>query len=144
MDFVSFPPEVNSGLMYAGPGSGPMLAAAEAWETLAAELYSTANSYESVVSGLTAGPWLGPSSVSMAAAASSYMGWLSRTAAQAEQTANQARAVTVAYEAAFAATVPPPEVAANRTQLMSLIATNVLGQNTPAIAATEAQYSEMW
>ena len=27
---------------------------------------------------------------------------------------------------------------------MALIATNVLGQNTPAIAATEAQYGEMW
>ncbi|WAJ46273.1 PPE family protein [Mycobacterium sp. Aquia_216] len=144
MDFATLPPEVNSARMYAGPGSGPMLAAAEAWETLAAELHSTANSYESVVSGLTAGPWLGPSSVSMAAAASSYVTWLSRTAAQAEQTASQARVVIAAYEAAFAATVPPPEVAANRTQLMSLIATNVLGQNTPAIAATEAQYSEMW
>jgi PPE-repeat protein len=144
MEFTTLPPEVNSGRMYAGPGSGPMLAAAEAWETLAAELHSTASGYEAVVSGLTAGPWLGPSSVSMAAAASTYVAWLSRTAEQAEQTASQARAVTAAYEAAFAATVPPPEVAANRTQLMSLIATNVLGQNTPAIAATEAQYSEMW
>ncbi|BBY22492.1 PPE family protein [Mycobacterium stomatepiae] len=144
MEFETLPPEVNSGLMYAGPGSGPMLAAAAAWETLAAELHSTANSYESVVSGLTAGPWLGPSSVSMTAAASSYVAWLSRTAAQAEQTASQARAVAAAYEAAFAATVPPPVVAANRTQLMSLVATNVLGQNTAAIAVTEAQYGEMW
>ena len=41
-------------------------------------------------------------------------------------------------------TVPPPVIAANRTQLMSLTATNFFGQNTPAIAATEAQYSEMW
>ena len=41
-------------------------------------------------------------------------------------------------------TVPPPVIAANRTQLASLIATNVLGQNTPAIAANEAQYGEMW
>jgi PPE-repeat protein len=41
-------------------------------------------------------------------------------------------------------TVPPAVVAANRTQLASLVATNVLGQNTPAIAATEALYAEMW
>ena len=34
--------------------------------------------------------------------------------------------------------------AANRAQLMSLIAINILGQNTPAIAATEADYGEMW
>ncbi|OJZ70017.1 hypothetical protein BRW65_21000 [Mycobacterium paraffinicum] len=144
MDFATLPPEVNSGLMYSGPGSGPMLAAAQAWESLAAELHSTASSYESVISGLTAGPWLGPSSVMMAAAANSYVAWLSGTAAQAEQTATQAIAAAAAYEAAFAATVPPPEVAANRSQLAMLVATNLLGQNTPAIAATEAQYGEMW
>jgi PPE-repeat protein len=144
MDFTTLPPEVNSTRMYAGPGSGPMLAAAEAWETTAAELYSAANSYQSVVSGLIAGPWLGPTSVTMAAAASSYVAWLSRTAAQADQTAGQALTAVAAYEGAFAATVPPPEVAANRSLLMSLVATNLLGQNTPAIAATEAQYGEMW
>jgi PPE-repeat protein len=65
-------------------------------------------------------------------------------AAQAEQTANQARAAAAAYEGAFAATVPPPVIAANRSLLSSLIATNILGQNTPAIAATEAQYLAMW
>jgi PPE-repeat protein len=54
------------------------------------------------------------------------------------------RATAAAYEAAFAMTVPPPMIAANRAQLMSLIATNILGQNTPAIAATEADYGEMW
>jgi PPE-repeat protein len=130
--------------MYAGPGSGPMLAAAEAWESIATELYSTANSYQSVISGLTSGQWLGPSSVTMAAAAASFAAWMSATAAQADQTASQATAAASAYEAAFAATVPPEEVAANRTLLTQLVATNVLGQNTSAIAATEAQYSEMW
>ena len=40
MDFAMLPPEVNSGRMYAGPGSGPMLAAATAWDGLAAELQS--------------------------------------------------------------------------------------------------------
>jgi PPE-repeat protein len=40
--------------------------------------------------------------------------------------------------------VPPPIIAANRALLAELVATNVVGQNTPAIAATEAQYAEMW
>ena len=144
MDFAMLPPEINSGRMYAGPGSGPMLAAAAAWDGLAAELYSAATSYQSVISGLTAGPWLGPASASMAAAAAAYVAWMSATAAQAEQTAAQAKAAAAAYETAFAATVPPPVIAANRTLLLVLIATNVLGQNTPAIAATQAQYAEMW
>ena len=40
MDFGIYPPEINSGRMYTGPGSGPMLAAAQAWGALADELYS--------------------------------------------------------------------------------------------------------
>src|ERR1700743_587812 len=69
---------------------------------------------------------------------------MNATAAQAEQTANQAMAAASAYEAAFGMTVPPPVIATNRTQLASLVATNLLGQNGPAIAATEAQYGQMW
>ena len=144
MDFGMLSPEINSGRMYAGAGSGPMLAAAAAWDGLAGELHSTAASYGSEVSGLTGGPWLGPASASMAAAAAPYVEWMNTTAAQAEQAATQARAAAAAYETAFAMTVPPPVVAANRSLLMTLVATNILGQNTPTIAATEADYTEMW
>ena len=111
MDFGSYPPEINSGRMYAGAGAAPMLTAAEAWQGLAAELHSAANSYQSVVSGLTAGSWLGSSSTSMAAAAASYVAWLNATAAQAEETATQAKSAAAAYQTAFASTVPPPMVA---------------------------------
>jgi PPE-repeat protein len=144
MDFGIYPPEINSGRMYAGPGSGPMLAAAQAWGGLADELYTAASSYQSEVSDLASGSWSGPSSMSMAAAAAPYIAWLSSTAAQAEQTSAQASAAAAAYEAAFASTVPPPVIAANRSLLMALVATNFFGQNTAAIAATEAQYAEMW
>src|SRR6201991_333253 len=144
MDFGAFPPEINSARMYAGPGSGPILAAASAWDVLAAELGSAAATYSSVVTRLAEGSWLGPASASMAAAATPYVDWMSTTATQAEETGYQARAAAAAFEAAFAMTVPPAEVAANRAQLAALVATNVLGQNTPAIAATEALYGEMW
>jgi PPE-repeat protein len=66
------------------------------------------------------------------------------TGAQAEETATKARAAAFAYETAFAETVPPPVITANRTLLAALVATNVLGQNTPAIATTETDYAEMW
>jgi PPE-repeat protein len=144
MDFAALPPEINSGRMYTGPGSAPILAAAFAWDALAAALHSAADSYQSEVAALTGGPWLGPSAAAMAAAAAPYVTWTRTTAAQAEETANQAKTAAAAYEAAFAETVPPPVIAANRSLLMSLIATNIFGQNTPAIATTEAQYSEMW
>lgn len=143
MDFGVLPPEINSGRMYAGPGSGPMLAAAAAWDGLATELQSTAADYGSVISVLT-GVWSGQSSGTMAAAAAPYVAWMSATAALAREAAAQASAAAAAYEAAFAATVPPPVVAANRAELAVLAATNIFGQNTGAIAAAEARYAEMW
>jgi PPE-repeat protein len=130
--------------MYDGAGSGPMLAAAAAWDGLAFELHSSATSYGSVVSGLSAGPWLGAASGAMTAAAGPYVAWMRSTATQAEQTAIQAKAAAAAYEVTFAAMVPPPVIAANRTLLQALVATNLFGQNSPAIAATETLYAEMW
>src|SRR3984885_4277055 len=130
--------------MYAGAGSGSLVAAAASWETLASELGSAAASYRAVVSDLSSGAWVGPSSLSMAAAAVPYVAWMNTTAAAAEQTASQLASAIAAYEAAFSATVPPPIIAANRALLASLVATNIVGQNTPAIAAIEAQYAEMW
>jgi PPE-repeat protein len=144
MDFGAIPPEINSARMYAGPGPDSMLAAATAWNGLAAELQSTASSYESVITGLTDDSWTGPSSMAMEDAATPYVVWLNAVAGQAEQTASQAHAAAAAYQSAFAMTVPPTLITANRTQLASLMATNVFGQNTPAIAANEAQYGEMW
>lgn len=144
MDYGALPPEINSGRMYAGPGAGPMLAAAAAWDALGSELHSTAAAYAATIEDLTVGRWQGPSAIAMASAAGPYVSWMSATAAQADQAAAQAMIAAGAYETAFAATVPPPVIAANRALLMSLIATNIFGQNTPAIAATEAQYLEMW
>src|SRR5271165_1442938 len=144
MDFAALPPEINSGLMYTGPGSAPMMAAAASWDDLAVEMYSAASNYGSVIANLTNAPWRGTASASMAAAASPYVSWMSATAAQAEQAAGQAKAAASAYESAFGLTVPPPVIVTNRTLLASLISTNILGQNTPAIAATETHYAEMW
>ncbi|MCA2266853.1 PPE family protein, partial [Mycobacterium marseillense] len=92
MDFGALPPEINSGLLYAGPGSGPMMAAAAAWDGLGAELDSAASGYASVVAELTHAPWVGPASESMLSAVMPYVSWLGILAAEAEETAGQARA----------------------------------------------------
>jgi PPE-repeat protein len=144
LDFGALPPEVNSGRMYVGAGSGPMLAAAAAWDSLAADLQSASSSYGSTVGSLVAGAWTGPSSTAMAAAVSPFVTWVSGAAAQAEAAASQAKLAAGAYETAFAATVPPPVIATNRALSAALVATNIFGQNTPAIATTEAHYLEMW
>jgi PPE-repeat protein len=143
LDFAARPPEINSGLMYAGAGAGPMMAAASTFSNLGSELATNATAYESVISQLGS-EWQGPSSSAMAAAAQPYIEWLNTTSAQLQQAAIQATSSAAAYEAAFAATIPPPVIAANRATLAALVATNILGQNTPAIAANEAMYGEFW
>ncbi|MGB3476021.1 MAG: PPE domain-containing protein [Mycobacterium sp.] len=144
MNYAALPPEINSLRLYTGPGSAPMRAAAAAWGGLSAELHSAVASYESVTAELTAQAWLGPASEALTRAAALYVAWMTATAAQIDQTTAQANAAAAAYEAAHSATVPPSVVAANRARLLLLIATNVLGTNTAAIAANEAEYGEMW
>jgi PPE-repeat protein len=143
-DFAARPPEVNSALIYAGAGVGPLTAASSAFSALSSELSTNAASYESVISQLTGSEWQGPSSQAMAASAEPYIAWLSTTSGQLQQAATQAIASAAAYETAFAASIPPPVIAANRATLAVLVATNFLGINTPAIAANEALYAEFW
>jgi PPE-repeat protein len=144
MDFGALPPEINSTRIYSGPGSAPMLSAASAWDQLSRELNSAAAAYRSVIVGLMTDGWRGPSSTMMADALAPYLAWMHNTAAAAEQTSVQATTAAAAYQSAFAQMVPPPLIEANRTQMMALVASNFFGQNSPAIATTEADYDAMW
>ncbi len=143
-NFLALPPEVNSGRLYDGAGSGPLLAAATAWDGLAAELGSTAASFGSTTSGLAGSSWQGPASMAMTQAASSYIRWLNTAASSAAVTAGQTRMAASTYEAARAAAVHPMTIAANRSELVSLVNSNFFGQHAAAIAATEAHYEQMW
>ena len=141
MDFGS--PEQISLSLESGPGSSSLREAATAWQGLASQLQSTAASYGSQISGL-GGSWSGPSADSMVAAVTPYVQWLSDTGGQAQDAAAQATAAATAFETAYTSHVPLAAVQTNRTQLQSLISTNLLGQNTSAIIATETQYLQMW
>src|ERR1700742_430125 len=143
-DFAAQPPELISAKIYSGPGAESLTAAAAAWDTLAGELQSTATQFQSTIAELVGGEWTGPSAEAAAAAAAPYVSWLGTTAGQAEQTAGQAKAAASAYETALAATVPPAEIPANRTQLLQLVPANLFGQYNAAIAALEAEYAQFW
>ena len=144
LDFGAIPPDINSARMYMGPGSSSFQVAASAWNGLAAELQSAAQGYQTTITQLAGDEWTGPASAAMASAAQPHVTWMQETAAQAEQAATQARAAAAAYEQAFAATVAPPLVAANRAETAAAVQANVFGQYTPLIAQLEAQYGEMW
>jgi len=130
--------------MYSGSGSGPLLTAAAVWDKLADDLYCTAGAFSAIIVALTDGDWQGDAAEAMIAAVTPYLRWLTNTAEQAEAIAGQARAAASAFENAFAATVPPPVIEANRARLASLVAENVANLETPEITSLEAEYDGMW
>lgn len=140
MDFWA-PPEIISALIHSGPGPGSLLTAANAWRQLAIELGHTAANYASIVAGI---PWHGPAATAMTASTLPYVAWMHTTSLQAAQMAMAADAMVSAFAVTQAAVAPPSVVTANRKLLAHLIATNIFGVNFPAIAATEAQYLQMW
>jgi PPE-repeat protein len=143
LEFALLPPEVISGQLYSGPGASSMLAAAEAWQQIAAEIEIVAGQYDAILVALS-DAWQGPSAAAMLNAAVPYARWLHATATLASDTSFQARAAAAAFQSALDTVVAPEVVAANRAELASLVATNIAGQNSPAIAANEALYAQMW
>ncbi|MEI7714772.1 MAG: PPE family protein [Mycobacterium sp.] len=137
------PPEIISALIHTGPGAGSMIEAAGAWQQVAVELESSAAGYAAAVSGLIE-TWSGPSAMAMAQSVQPYLIWLRDTAQQAQQLAASTEAAAVAFSFARAAVVTPAQVAANRTLLAQLLATNRFGSNTAAIAQVQAEYEAMW
>jgi len=129
--------------MHGGPGAGSIMEAAAAWDRLAIRLHTAAADYRAVICKLSS-RWEGPAATAVTRAATSYIDWLNATATRAEHVANQAAASASAHESAFAATVPPPAINANRAQQRSLAKENHLGQISPAIADIDAEYDQMW
>jgi PPE-repeat protein len=144
IDFGVLPPEINSGRMYVGDGAASLLSAAAGWEAIAAGLIAAAGGMGAVTAGLVGTSWSGPSSAMMGMSAAQFIGWVAQTAARAEMSAAAALAAADAHATAFAATIPPPEVERNQFTTATLIATNFMGVNSAAIAASQAQYEEYW
>ena len=143
MDFTTLPPEVISALIHSGPGSESLVDAATAWRQVGADLEDAADNYTATVSSM-ADNWHGPSAAAMFDSVAPYLKWLRITSQQAQQVAASAQAAATAFNSASASVVPTATVLANRTLLAKLLATNIFGRNMPAIAATEANYQEMW
>ena len=143
MEFTTLPPEVISALIHSGPGAESLANAAAAWQQLSANLEDAADNYAASLSSMDES-WYGPSSAAMFQAVTPYVTWLRTTAQQAQQTAAAAQSAAAAFSSVQASVVPTATVAANRTRLAQLLATNVFGRNLPAIAQTESEYQTMW
>ncbi|MGV0625498.1 PPE domain-containing protein [Mycolicibacter minnesotensis] len=142
--WLAIPPEVHSALLSSGPGAGPLLAAAQSWETLSIEYGLLATELGEVLDRVRAGLWQGPAAESYVLAHLPYLAWLNAAGAAAARGASRHAAVGAAYTAALAAMPTLAQLAANRTAHAALTATNFFGINTIPLVLNEADYGRMW
>ncbi|KCL34539.1 PPE family protein PPE57 [Mycobacterium tuberculosis TB_RSA165] len=141
MPFTLIPAEYISNLIYEGPGADSLFLASQQLRELAFSADTTADSLNDTLFDLD-DTWKGGSSAFMTDAALRYLKWLSKHSSQLWQTANTIHHLANAYNDTRRKVVPPAAIENNREEVRRLIASNVAGVNTPAIADLDAQYEQ--
>ena len=142
--YWGIPPEINAfrlTMMGAGPTAHVPVVAAY---TDAAATHLEQAAQQTVTTMATAPSFVGFGGASMVSAATPMSAWMGAAGAHAGAAAATVQGAMAGYSTAVASTIPHPVVIENRLREAALVASNILGQNTPAIAEAEAEYGEFW
>ncbi len=140
----AFPPEVNAGQLMLGDQGASIEAAAIAYDVLAAALMAEAAQMAATTGSAAADGFIGAGGTAMMATAVPYIAALQTLAAWVEQSAASAAAILQAYVTAKAAMIQVPVCETNRVSQAGFVATNIIGQNTPAIIALDMEYFDFF
>lgn len=142
--YWGIPPEINAfrlTMLGAGPTAHVPVVAAY---TDAAAVHMEQSVQQAVTTMATAPSFVGSGGAGMVSSATPMSAWIGSAGAHAGAAAATVQGAMAGYSAAVTSTIPHPVVIENRLRQAVLVATNLLGQNTPAIAETETEYGEFW
>ncbi|MFA5710759.1 PPE domain-containing protein [Mycolicibacterium sp.] len=132
-------PEMNAGVLETGSTSATWAAASAAWMGLASATLATMG----IVGGQMAASLTsisGMRSATAAAATPPFLSWLGSLAGIAFKQAAITAVVAESYGMARSSMIPSMQAINNRVREAAAEASNIFGQNTPLIAALNAEY----
>ncbi|BBY96394.1 hypothetical protein MGALJ_60630 (plasmid) [Mycobacterium gallinarum] len=137
-------PETNAIRLTTGPGAAAMASVVAGYQAAGVTHIQQGAQMMATAATTAAGSWWGQGGTSMMAAAVPKSEWQIEAGAHAEKASCLISEAAAAHSTAVAATIPYPVVVANRVREAVLVATNIIGQNTPAIWEADAEYGEFW
>jgi len=144
-DAAAVPPEVNHTLMSTGDLGASLVVAAAGYETVADMLMAELTAMGVNTSTTATVAWQGPGGVMMQMTAAEFMAACEAASAWARLGQVAAADVAAAHTMALESMIPAQVALANRTAQAGLVASNVIGQNTPAIVGLDGQYfGQFW
>ncbi|ALL56328.1 PPE family protein [Mycobacterium haemophilum DSM 44634] len=139
MYYENCPPEVISGDMFTGPGSGSMVNAINWWHGLAWKMWDIEEAFTQVLGGLQQ-QWSGPVATELMLAAGPFVRWLCDVVVQVKETADKIDVIAWAYFQTLNRVVHVDAISYNRDARADAVRNNALGQRNAEIAELDQEY----